>query len=74
MSPAGAVVNALSGLDIALWDLIGRTLGKPVHKVIGGAFRSRVEPSVTGFYRRRNGVYPADAICEARVISPLTEG
>ena len=63
--PGGAVVNALSGLDIALWDLIGRTLARPVHKLIGGAFRSRVEPYVTGFYRRRNGVYPADAIREA---------
>jgi D-galactarolactone cycloisomerase len=61
----GAVINALSGLDIALWDLIGRTLGQPVHKLIGGAFRERVEPYVTGFYRRRDGNYPADAIREA---------
>lgn len=62
---AGAVIHALSGLDIALWDLIGRTVGKPVHKLIGGAFRERVEPYVTGFYRRREGKYPADAIREA---------
>ena len=61
----GAVVNALSGIDIALWDLIGRTLGQPIHKLIGGAFRTRVEPYVTGFYRRRGGDYPADAIREA---------
>lgn len=61
----GAVINALSGVDIALWDLIGRTLGQPIHKLIGGAFRTRVEPYVTGFYRRRGGSYPADAIREA---------
>jgi D-galactarolactone cycloisomerase len=63
---AGAVINALSGLDIALWDLMGRTVRKPVHKLIGGAFRERVEPYVTGFYRRRGGNYPADAIREAQ--------
>lgn len=61
----GAVVNALSGVDIALWDLIGRTLGQPIHKLIGGAFRTRVEPYVTAFYRRRGGNYPAEAIREA---------
>lgn len=62
---AGAVINALSGVDIALWDLVGRTVGHPVHKLIGGAFRARVEPYTTGFYRRRDGNYPADAVREA---------
>ena len=39
----GAAVNAMSGVDIALWDTIGRYLDRPVHKLLGGAFRSEGE-------------------------------
>ena len=31
----GAAVNALSGVDIALWDAVGRSLSLPVHKLLG---------------------------------------
>jgi D-galactarolactone cycloisomerase len=47
----GAVVNAISAVDIALWDLLGKTLHQPIHALLGGAFRSRVQPYATGFYR-----------------------
>src|ERR671911_1511856 len=49
----GAAVNALSGVDIALWDAVGRSLSLPVHKLLGGGFRSEVTPYATGFYRRQ---------------------
>lgn len=62
----GAAVNAISGVDIALWDLIGRSLKKPIHKLIGGAFRTEVMPYATGFYRVAEGQYPEDAIAEAQ--------
>lgn len=62
----GAVPNAISGVDIAIWDCLGRALGKPVHKLLGGAYRTDVQPYATGFYRRRDGVYPAEAVDEAR--------
>ena len=39
---AGYYVEALSGVDLALWDLKGKILGKSVHKLLGGAFRSEV--------------------------------
>lgn len=61
----GAAVNAISGVDIALWDVIGRSLSKPIHQLIGGAFRTSVTPYATGFYRVANGKYPDDAIDEA---------
>ncbi len=32
-----------SGIDMALWDLAGKLLGQPVHKLLGGAFRSEIE-------------------------------
>ncbi|HEX3862294.1 MAG TPA: mandelate racemase/muconate lactonizing enzyme family protein [Stellaceae bacterium] len=51
----GLAIEALSAVDIALWDLKGRHLGLPVHRLLGGPLRSRVEPYATGFYRRRGG-------------------
>jgi D-galactarolactone cycloisomerase len=62
----GAVPNAISAVDIAIWDCMGRALGKPVHKLLGGAYRTEVEPYATGFYRVEGKSYPADAIEEAR--------
>lgn len=61
----GAAVNAISGVDIALWDIIGKACGKPVHKLLGGAFRTSVVPYATGFYRLAHKQYPAEAAAEA---------
>ncbi|MFP5411538.1 MAG: mandelate racemase/muconate lactonizing enzyme family protein [Gammaproteobacteria bacterium] len=49
----GSVIAAISAVDIALWDLAGRHYGEPVHRLLGGAFRDRVQPYATGFYRLR---------------------
>jgi D-galactarolactone cycloisomerase len=38
----GITAFALSGLDIALWDLAGKSAGKPLHALIGGARRQRI--------------------------------
>ncbi|WP_313623885.1 mandelate racemase/muconate lactonizing enzyme family protein [Achromobacter sp.] len=46
----GMAISALSGIDIALWDIIGKTCGKPVHKLIGGAYRTEVQSYATGLY------------------------
>ena len=62
----GAVPNAISAVDIAIWDCLGRALGKPIHKLLGGAYRTEVQPYATGFYRLRHGRYPADAVAEAK--------
>jgi D-galactarolactone cycloisomerase len=47
----GAMVAAISGVDIALWDIAGKALGQPVWRLLGGAFRERVQAYATGFYR-----------------------
>lgn len=39
LGPEGATTAALAALDIALWDLKGKLLGQPVHKLLGGAWR-----------------------------------
>jgi D-galactarolactone cycloisomerase len=51
----GLAIEALSAIDIALWDLKGRHLGVSVHRLLGGPLRSRVEAYATGFYRKRHG-------------------
>jgi L-rhamnonate dehydratase len=36
----GAAIHAMSGIDIALWDIKGKVLGLPVHKLLGGPHRT----------------------------------
>lgn len=61
----GGAVNAISGIDIALWDIIGKALEKPVHQLIGGAFRTHIVPYATSFYRRKDRKYPEAYVEEA---------
>jgi len=38
----GVAIHAISGIDIALWDIKGQALGKPLHELIGTSRRDRV--------------------------------
>ena len=49
----GMPLQALSGVDIALWDICGKVTGLPVHKLIGGAHRERVAVYGYGMMLRR---------------------
>jgi L-alanine-DL-glutamate epimerase-like enolase superfamily enzyme len=40
----GAVEHAISGIDIALWDLMGQICNQPVSRLLGGNYRTRVKP------------------------------
>lgn len=40
----GSVEHTISGLDIALWDLLGKALGQPVSRLLGGNYRDRIKP------------------------------
>ena len=41
-SEAGVTVTAITGVEIALWDLAGKILGVPVYKLLGGKYRDGV--------------------------------
>ena len=40
----GSVTHTISGIDIALWDLLGKATGQPVGRLLGGRYRERVKP------------------------------
>ena len=40
----GSLTHAISGIDIALWDLLGKATGQPVGRLLGGRYRERVQP------------------------------
>jgi galactonate dehydratase len=46
-------MSALSGIDIALWDIAGKAAGLPIHKLLGGATRDRIK-----IYRATGGALP----------------
>ena len=40
----GAITHAISGLDIALWDILGKATGQPVARLLGGYYRQTIKP------------------------------
>jgi D-galactarolactone cycloisomerase len=59
----GVVIQGLSGIDIALWDIKGKHFGVPCHRLLGGPLRSEVQAYATGLYRRKSGA-PAKYLAE----------
>jgi D-galactarolactone cycloisomerase len=51
----GLLIEGLSGIDIALWDIRGKYFGVPAYQLLGGQMRSDVQAYATGLYRRDSG-------------------
>ncbi|MES1262245.1 MAG: enolase C-terminal domain-like protein [Acidobacteriota bacterium] len=45
---AGIGMHAISGIDLALWDIVGKALNTPVYKLIGGETKERIPAYCTG--------------------------
>ena len=41
---SGPVMHVMSGIDMAIWDIMGKATGKPVHKLLGGSYVDKVRP------------------------------
>jgi len=63
----GSVVAGISAIDIALWDIAGKHYEAPIYRLLGGAFRTRVQPYATGFYRI-NGQGEAKRLAEEAIL------
>ena len=48
----GILIACLSGIDIALWDILGRSAGQPVWRLLGGYARPLRTYASSGYYRR----------------------
>jgi D-galactarolactone cycloisomerase len=44
MGRGGAITHTISGIDVALWDILGKATGQPVGRLLGGVYRDRVRP------------------------------
>lgn len=40
----GTITHTISGIDIALWDILGKVTGQPIGRLLGGCYRNRVRP------------------------------
>jgi L-rhamnonate dehydratase len=46
----GILIEVLGGIDIALWDIMGKATGKPIYKLLGGSFRNKVQAYVSTLF------------------------
>jgi len=50
----GAVIEVISGIDLALWDIIGKAAGQPVYNLIGGKTKEKIPVYLTGNLTERH--------------------
>lgn len=56
----GAVYCAIAGLDIAMWDIKGKALGMPIHKLLGGKLRDKIRMYASSMRRDLSPVEEAE--------------
>ncbi len=44
MGRGGSITHTISGIDIALWDILGKVTSQPIGRLLGGRYRERVRP------------------------------
>lgn len=69
----GAIVTAIAGIDIALWDLAGKLLHAPVYDLLGGRCHEKLPAYASGFFSREGTPLSAEA-CYAEAKSYADQG
>lgn len=64
----GVLIEAIAAIDIACWDLMGKALGQPVHKLLGGVGRDRVHAYASSI------AWASDAVAVAQTQAALKQG
>ncbi|MEM8811749.1 MAG: mandelate racemase/muconate lactonizing enzyme family protein [Pseudomonadota bacterium] len=59
LRPDASLIGVLSGLEMACWDIIGKSAGKPIYDLLGGRCRDRIR-SYTYLYPESGDVYPEE--------------
>jgi len=62
----GLVISALSAIDIALWDILGKVSNLPIVTLLGGQFFERIQGYATGLYMRDAEDDRSNLVDEAR--------
>jgi len=57
----GLVLEAISGIDIALWDIMGKATGQPVYNLLGGRTRDRIRAYASRLYPVKDLALLADS-------------
>lgn len=57
---SGLLLAAVSGIDIAIWDILGKVTGEPIHRLLGGPTRSSVTPYASTMYFTESAHDPSD--------------
>lgn len=68
----GIIHTALSGIDIALWDISGKHFDAPIYQLMGGAWRTRIPAYATGGFRPEGGDHAST--CAREVSTYVAEG
>ena len=66
MGRGGSVTHAISGIDIAMWDVLGKATGQPVGRLLGGRYRDRVLPYASLLMREPRALAEQVAAVEAQ--------
>ncbi|GAB4364838.1 MAG: arabinonate dehydratase [Spirochaetales bacterium] len=63
----GAIVTAIAGIDIALWDVVGKILKTPVYQLLGGCVYDKIPAYASGFFGKEGRpLTPAECSDEAK--------